>query len=201
VLVGTWMGGFGDLDIDWGGLNGVAIGYSVRTPFPRVATHQFQAMTLGLDQLAALGYRRIGAVFSDDRDERLNRAWSGACLAWNLRRPARQRVKPLIDPHPRGIAMATLTRWRRAERPDAVLVQGGMIPRFRDLPAASLETHLEPEGAAGLERNFAELGATAVDLLLQTLIAGPPSTVPGPRVTLLEASWRALPPLRPAAFA
>ncbi|MDA3874811.1 MAG: LacI family DNA-binding transcriptional regulator [Kiritimatiellae bacterium] len=198
VLVGTWIDGHTEPEIDWNHIKGVTIGYSIRTRIHRVANNQLQAMRIGLEKLSSLGYRRIGVVYEESTDERMNRNWSAAHAAWSLHISNSRRVPPLVIPTKDGLDAETFSRWYTSKQVDAVLLQGGMIRKLStqgirfpdDVVAASLECHREEFPVAGIDRKFDVLGAVAVDTLFTGLITGSPGLPSVPLTILVDTHWR-----------
>lgn len=106
-----------DPDVAWEGLSVVAATTSVIVPrFHQVVPNQVHNMTLLLEKMRGLGHRRIGAIFSEDFEERTTHAYSVA-LAWHGHR---DRVLILSRRHTASENRRRILAWLKRHRPDCV---------------------------------------------------------------------------------
>ncbi|EIP98275.1 transcriptional regulator [Opitutaceae bacterium TAV1] len=180
---------------DWSDLAVVATGYSIRKPdFHRVSHDYFHGMMLALERCRAKGYRRIGFFV----DRRVNRViynlWLAAWLAEQRTTAGAPRLEALLtEPDTRP----DLAEWARRERLDAVvgLDVWDLEARGMVLPpgVARVALNADEAGAGrrqpGISRNFAGLGAAAMDRLAGLLHANDYGVPACPQTTLIAGTW------------
>ncbi len=180
--------------------------YSVVSTTPSVARPQFHSVSpnhydnarLVFNELATLGYRRIGLAIPADRDIRVRHRWSGAMAWYNLQVPD-SCVQPLLDPgSPVNMDPEKLVAWARDQRPDVVVtdlavhtvaktLERAFPPRAR--PAVVAMHWPMPEAAAGVDQNVEEIGTTALSVL-STLIQHNQKGIPDvPHTTMIDGKW------------
>jgi len=184
----------GSLPIEWEHFCVVEIGGGLRQPLVNQVFHDHQAgLFMALDQLEALGYRRIGLCLKSEDDLRTHHRWSGAYSVWRWLRKFETDLQPLIVEE---LSQELTAQWVRKNRLEAV-ISPGVLPLDEwgfDVPGklgfASL--HLWGEGAEGLSginQESNEIAAAAVDMLA-TLLKRHQRGIPAhPMRWLMGGSW------------
>jgi DNA-binding LacI/PurR family transcriptional regulator len=88
----------GVVDLDWSPLAAATMGYSVSNlGMPRACFNNVQGVTVLLERMHELGYRRVGLAMKHSHDERTNHLWLAGYLAFqHLRVAERNRLSPLL---------------------------------------------------------------------------------------------------------
>lgn len=165
------------LPIEWEKFSVVEISDSMLKPvINRVRHNHFGAMIKALDELEALGYRRIGLCMTTEVDLRTHHRWAAAFLLWRAMRPAAKAQKPLIVEE---ITPEAVAKWVLKYRLDAVLSPGTEVLRAlrkggmkvpEDIGFATLDAWgLGGESVSGINQERSVLACFAVDMLV-TLI-------------------------------
>ena len=193
VIAGPLPESAGQLELDCSRFAVVTPGYSLRSPRPhRVGTHCAQGIEAVLHACHARGLRRVGLALTDEADERMQRAWSGAMLARQRLLPATDRVEPLLLPRARWTARA-LTAWRRRERPDAIVLShraAWIAPAGPRRPPLLISLDRAPDDTgAGIDQRHAHCGATAIDLLSTRILHNETGLPAHPVTVLIEGAW------------
>ncbi len=196
-------GAGGALNLDWPRFAPAAIAYSVTSPaINRASNDQFGTITLALEELSRLGYRRIGLAITREADERVRHQWSAGMLVYQQAVPLEDRVPLLLATTPFRRAFA---EWFAGHRPDAVLSltdqclsalreQGVRVPE--DVGFAHLAVDPADPEMAGVNQNSALVGAAAVDLVDAQLRRNEHGIPPQPKTVLIPGVWQAGPTLR-----
>lgn len=187
-------------DLDWTHLICVGLGYVFNHHALHRATHNhFRGAFLAYEQLAGLGYERIGLVLERDQNSRVNYAWLGGYLAAQ-QTFAGARLDPLLTVA--GSELRDGRNWLRRAKPDAVIGFGPAqlnllrdldcaIPR--DLAYAALDVEqtrlAHVDAVAGINQNLALIGATAVDLLASQLYHNELGLPQRPVFSMIEGFW------------
>jgi LacI family transcriptional regulator len=199
-------------ELDWTHLICVGLGYVFNHRALHRATHNhFRGSFLAYEELARLGYRRIGLMLDHDQNRRVNYGWLGGYLAAQNTFEA-TRLEPLLTT--RGNEDAQLKAWLAEARPDAVigfgpkqflaLEQAGCrIPQGLAFAALDVEqTTLDHvDAVTGINQNLTLIGATAIDILASQLYHHELGLPQRPVHSMIEGYWvpgRTAPP-RPAA--
>ncbi|MEO8352950.1 MAG: substrate-binding domain-containing protein, partial [Chthoniobacteraceae bacterium] len=191
------------LNLEWEKFATAAIGYSLGGPaVHRASNNQFDSMTLALEKLEQLGYRRIGLAISEESDQRVKRRWSAGMLSYQHFLPESDRVPMLLAT---GSFEDEFREWYGKHRPDAVLsLAWQCIKYLRDLGArvpddvgfAHLARTSEEILWAGLNQRSEFVGAAAVDLIDAQLRRNEFGIPVSPRISLVESVWLDGPSLR-----
>ena len=167
----------GTLPIEWHRFTVVEIGGALMNPVINQIRHDhYNGMTLTIDKLETLGYRRIGFCVKNEDDLRTHHRWSAAYALWKIMRGHDKQLPPLIIDE---VSSDQLCRWVKNERLEVVvspglaalhaLRKGGLrIPI--DIGFASLDAW--GPGASkvtGINQNNGEMQTSAVDMLVTLL--------------------------------
>ena len=186
--------------LDWSQLVCVALGYAFKAlPLHRATHHHFRGSFTAVENLARLGYQRIGLMLDREENSRVDYSWLGGYLA------AREmREGATLRPFFTGAQDDTggLRRWLTQEKPDAVIgfgprqisalqAAGCVIPR--DIAFAALDVQQANLNAvnhvAGIDQNLPVTGATAVDILAGQLYHNEHGLPPQPALSMIEGFW------------
>jgi DNA-binding LacI/PurR family transcriptional regulator len=208
LIIAPLPPGGGEMRLDWERFAAATIGYSVTAPdLHRASNHQFGTITHALDELKALGYRRIGFALSAESDARVKHHWSAGMLVYHQQIEPADRIPLLLTDGPFGRQFAA---WFSEYRPEVVVSQEWQVMRVldslglrvpHDVGFAHLAVGDDEHHWAGMNQNSELVGAAAVDLVDAQLrrnergIPSVPKTVlipgfwvPGPTVRRVDAS-------------
>ncbi|HVZ63001.1 MAG TPA: LacI family DNA-binding transcriptional regulator [Lacunisphaera sp.] len=198
LIIGRLPPGQNSLTLNWERFSCVALGMTLRTPrLHHVTENHFDTAWQAMRQCRERGYRRVGFVFTDANDSpRVGDRWLSAFLGQQLQFPPEDRL-PSCPAIPAD--QASFTRWFRAQRPDALLVNhatpaiawlkalGKEVPR--DLGLVELEDR--PEfGCAGMHYNPAKIGGLAVEMLVGLLHRNETGIPENQHEVLLSGVWQ-----------
>jgi len=163
----------------------------------RLANDHAQNMLLAFEELARLGYRRVGVLLGGKA------AMGGKGLKWlpgfleaQNRLPASRRL-PLYTGGADQNAVGDFQRWRRRTRPDVLLsVTGQVVPFLEDcgvripddLGYACL-VRPRHSSFAGVDEKNDVLGAVAVELVAAQIARNERGIPDHPRLTLITGQW------------
>jgi len=181
-------------ELPWNRYSLITFGYSITHPaLHRVSSSHYRATKRVYQELQAAGHQRIGFAFSAE----VNRKTQDLCLSAYLceaHKSTDTPIPPLIqDP----ISSKDFKAWYEQYKPDAVIISspnwqaihasGIRIPE--DLSVASPMVAKHSPELTGIIEKCQEIGAAAVDTLVQMIeheIRGIPDD---PKYILLEGQW------------
>lgn len=171
-----FLGGF--MDLQW---NDFAIVSLDRARSPRqfdfASSDHYKVMTMALENLRRLGYRRIGYYGGLNPNlEDLSR-WRGAFAADLLYRNRRDRV-PIRELEVESPPARSILDWWKKYRPDAIISSWGQeiqvlqragvrVPR--DVAFAQLDVAQKDHHTSGIDQRLPHVAAAAVRLLVEKL--------------------------------
>jgi len=173
----------------------VAFGYSIQpSVFHVVTSHHFHSMNVIMQNLVALGYRRIGLCYPADWDEKVENSCQGGLMLAALKWPELEIVPALLktDTGDRDLAA-----WMETHRPDAIIshrVVAGQLQamgyRFpEEIGFVCLNLDRNDTCFSGIYQNDVLIGRTAVDLVVAMLHRGERGVPETPVRTLVESVW------------
>jgi LacI family transcriptional regulator len=187
-------------DLDWSHLVCVALGYAFKAhSLHRATHHHFRGSFAAVENLARLGYRRIGLMLDETENSRVGYAWLGGYLS------ARQvfataTIEPLLADDYRDPNL--IRTWLAREKPDAVLgfgpqqllalqAAGFSVPG--DVAYAALDVQQAKLAGipqvAGIDQNLPLIGATAIDILAGQLYHNEHGLPQRPVLSVIEGFW------------
>jgi LacI family transcriptional regulator/LacI family fructose operon transcriptional repressor len=184
--------------------------YFARTVVDRVNLNGFANVKLALRQLRARGYRKPALVVPVRNNTVVGGMWSAAALDEQWGQPVAESCPPLVLAEGRQ-QRAEFIAWFRRHAPDAILVYkvpvidilstiGVRVPD--DVGVAYLfGTEKERRGLAGIDGELDQVGAAAVDLLVQKIGLHSEGRPEHPRDILITGSWREGPTVKAPAGA
>ena len=189
----------GHLRLDWDKFSAVALGYSLAWPaLNRVVDEQFHSMRLVWHRLRNLGYHRLGLALRARSDQRAHHDWTGGFLVEQQSMPPSERVPVFVVPDLEW-QEAAFQDWVKRHRPQVILSLHEEISDWiRDMglgvPQDVGFVHLNcPETSgfyAGIYHNGRDVGAAAVDLLVDMIYRNETGIPRLPKWVLVEATWR-----------
>jgi len=189
----------GHLRLDWDEFSAVALGYSLAwPPLHRVVDQQFHSVRLALHHLHRLGYRRPGLALRASLDQGAHHHWTGAFLVDQRARKPSERVPLLVEPDGEW-KQPVFERWFERSRPDVVLgLQEEILEWIQGMgwrvPQEAGFVHLNcPDTSgryAGIYHNGLEVGAAAVDFLVDMIHRNERGIPPVPKWLLVEGAWQ-----------
>jgi DNA-binding LacI/PurR family transcriptional regulator len=166
-------------DLDWENFSVVTIERpALYTRFHHVVPNYYADMLLAWDQLRARGYQRIGLVLDGELAERVAHQWEAAHSFEQNRHSAGEPAVPTLLLNA-GDSAATVTRWIRRHRPDAVISRsdrafqpmiGAGVRVPQDIGYVSLNTVDDAPDVSGILQLRDAMGAAAVDALNALLL-------------------------------
>lgn len=188
------------LELDYEQFSTVTFGYSI-TPhlFHLVTNHQFHSMSLALEELAKLGYQRIGVFLHEYVDSKTDNAYTSSYWRFQQRHPEREHIPACIVPDGQSDREA-LVAWINAHQPDVILSDtdepttemlaklGLNVPK--DIGCAWLSQSGENDARAGIDQKGQLIGQTAIDFLVGMLQRGERGIPETPIRMLVEGAWR-----------
>lgn len=200
VIVGRMPPGEKRVRLLWERFSCVALGLTLLEPnLHRVAEDHFVSAGRALDHMLALGYRRIGFVFSDIDD---SPAVGDRLLGAYLRRMISAGLDSRIDPYffeegadPVQRFKAWLERWQ----PDSVIATHSRpvmawLKQLKlrvpgDIGVATLTNHHLEDGCAGIRCDSAKLGGLGIEMLVGLMHRGETGVPDDPHEVLLGGDW------------
>lgn len=172
--------------------------YFARTFVDRVHLNGFANVKLALGELRRRGYRRPGLLVPAHNNTVVGGLWTAAALDEQRGRPQAECCAPLVVGDGRR-TQREFVAWFQAHRPDAILTYKAPVADFlRDLGVAVPDeagvahlfgTETERAGTAGVDGQLGQVGAAAVDLLVQKMGLNAQGHPAYPRDILITGSW------------
>lgn len=188
------------LSFDFDLFSAVEISETVRSPDLDRALHDQYTSTLRvIDELLALGYRRIGMVLERALDRRVNGRWTAAFARCQIYREPERLIPPLILPEE---SLDAFRAWHAEHQPDVVisvdrfglrLIEACGLKIPKDIGYVSLDLDGLPEEydwIGGIDQNSHQVGASAVDLLVGAIQRGQRGVPELPVRIEVTGTWR-----------
>jgi len=186
--------------LDVSGFSVVGLGtYFSGIPVDRVHLNGFYNVKLAIRQLRSLNYQRPALVAPMRNNIVVGGQWSAAALDEQWQRPESQRCPPFMVEGDQANMLA-FREWFERHRPDAIVAYKvqviDLLDRLRirvpeDVGVAHLfGTAQEKKTMAGVDGNLRDVGAAAVDLLLQKLQTNERGIPERPRDVMIAGSWQ-----------
>ncbi len=193
------------VEFDWAQFSAVAIGYSLQgVPVSRVSHNHFTALTIAARECRAAGRNRIGLVVPRRVHEKVEKRWLSALLLDQEEHPT-DRVPALLLEDWNESEFST---WFTKHRPEALLCLNvsvvqewlsrlGRPARYTGI--VSLDRRPRDRGVAGIDQDYPQMGAAAVDTVVGMMHRNEQGLPAKPLTLLIDGSWIAGRSLRPAA--
>lgn len=198
-------------DFDWERMSAVMVGRRPHGPsLHRVMHDPTGDMRTVIRRASAAGYRRIGLIIPQERDDLTEQSWSVAFTIEQQRLPASQRIPILYHRTPddrwpgsttgsgNPLDVSELARWFFAFQPEVVV---GLYPILRDaisrlgvripkdMAFVDLLQETADPGVAGVRPSFRQVGEVAVENLINQLLLNHRGLPSYPTTTLVEGAW------------
>lgn len=181
-------------DLPWESYSLITFGYTIETPqLHRVSSSHYRATRAVFEKLRASGYKRIG--FAGNKE--VNLKTQEHCLSAYLCgcQNANQATVPVLLKDP--VTPDDFEQWYRAHRPDAVIITSPLWPDVKktsiripeELAVVSPMVPLGARRLSGIVEKSKEIGAAAVDTLVQLIEHDERGVPKDPRYILLEGKW------------
>lgn len=192
-------------EIDWSQFSLVMVGYGVRNSrFHQIASDYLHDMDLAVAKLKELGYRRIGCAIASAVDESTDKGWSSRYFTYQHTLPPRQRLElsPSEGPH---VLKEPFLAWMRKNKPDAVIISDPQLLGWLKAAGYRIPENLgvlnivqrEKNAVSGVDPNTKDVGATAVETLIQQLQTNQKGLPRVPHLVLVKGLWVEGATLRP----
>lgn len=179
--------------LDMGGLTGVAIGTSLRSPIMhRVSHNHYRGGLLACQEMRARGFRRIGFVLSPWNDERADGKWRAAYTVQQQLWPARERLPPLLVD---ATGRAAFALWLERHRPDAIIAAESFVGVWlkemgrSGLRIAWLALDTFKRDVWGIDYRSEQLGAAAVELVIGQIHRNERGSPPIAHALQIDGLW------------
>jgi len=195
-----------EIHMDWSSFSAVTFGYSLGWPRLHLVTnYHHRSAKMALQKLIGLGYKRIGLIVDVIANDRADGNWVGGYVAEVIR----QGLEPLIFFRKSGNSLIPLTEeeapklkaWLGKNKPEALIID--YSPPFiawlqsacrlrvpEDISVVSLNVASDDSFNSGIDQNEHEIGAAAVDLLINQIHTNERGIPAIPRRLLIEGTWR-----------
>lgn len=205
VIVGPSPGLQQVPELGWEHFSAVKIGVPVPDlPLPCVSSNNFRGMVRVIAQLGRIGYNRLGLVLQKHQNIKTGSMWLAPFALHGQHVRPSHRVEPLVLGQWNA---KDFTRWFEAHRPEVViglrseviewLERAGLrVPA--DVGFVHLDRFTEDRVCAGLDQKSHEVGAAAMDLLSQLLMANERDLPVLSKQLLVDSVWVDGPTLRAA---
>ena len=196
IVVAPLTGGPGKLKFDFSGFCAATSGYSLVDPIlHRSCPNYLQMLDEILESVLARGYRRIGLVMHYTEGGIGHKLFSSAYLFYQAHIPKSERIPILPKVH---INQSKVSQWIAKYRPEAVIGPGYLLPILEkiglkvpdDLGFASLDVFYPPEGVAGADHRYRQVGRETVKLVLSQMNLNMTGLPKLPKVVLVDSHFR-----------
>lgn len=183
------------IPFDWARYSAAALGYSFREPMLNRATnHQLHTIRLVIAELKRRGYRRIGLAVTTSHNERVDHNWTTGFNDYAAGLKSRERVPVLTE----VFSATAFERWMGRYRVDAVIGGRWVMNMLKDLGKnvpddigfGCLDYHPTFGDLAGVDQNTNNVGAIAIDLVVEQLYHNELGIPETPKVVMIEGRWQ-----------
>ncbi len=199
ILVGGVATARMPLDLRWNHFATAAFGYRLKSPAcDRATTHQFRNSLKMFRRLDELGYRRIGLAVGSRLDEGVINSYSASYSVYQNYIPKQlqiPRYKHLL------VTKEHFIEWLKKYRPEAVVTNTGEViewcqelglevPKDVAVGFLGLNRRSSKSGRrAGIDQNSEEVGAAAIDLIVEKIYNNSWGLPDYPKITIIEGTW------------
>ena len=181
-------------DFPWEDFSAIGIGLSpALPPVLRVATNHYHLMQQILRNLRKTGIQRIGLALSSAADSRVDGLWTAAYLRHQKRNYAGDPI-PILELNEHAPSETACNEWLTTHRIEAAIAN--FIPKSTALEKQALawiqlySASIALPNGSRIERDFAELGASAARLLIANLITNERGLPRHSATYLIDAQFR-----------
>lgn len=150
-------------ELNWDHLTGIYTDFLIDDPaIHTVCPDHFRSMTIALDKLIQMGYKRPGLVLLAAHDHRLLFRWEAAFTSYLSHQLDQEPIPPLVTGE---LSREGFLKWFRKNKPDVVLChRSEVLDWMAEAGCRIPETH----GFCCLNLASAQVNAAGLDLLPQT---------------------------------
>lgn len=200
------------LHFEWQHFSAVKIDYFPHQPkLHNVTNNQCDIIRLAMQNVMALGYRRIGFVMHRGWDHSVDHLWTAGFLCEQAKLAEVDRIPMLLFPDAEPIEAwmaeskadvvvppGPFRRWYQKHRPEVIISKASFVaPQLAELgcrvprDVAFVDVFLEDAsgGTAGVRQNHATVGELAVEILAGQLHHNKYGVPEIPTTTYVEGSW------------
>ncbi len=184
----------GQLKLDWSRFASVAMGYSLARPrLNRVVHNHLHGIRTAVEMCRSRGARRVGLVLRQESEGRSNGLWSAGFYNIQRELPAAERVAPLLVSDA-DYKEASIRRWMRDQRPDAVVFHyTRIVPDMPEIASGrvmcAVLDRLAGDPFPGIDQQYARAGAMLIDLLSLQILHGQRGLPEAPTITMIDGVW------------
>lgn len=181
------------LDFDYSEFSALALGYSLHPPRLHVITnHHLHSITLLLEHLWSLGYRRPGMYIDYNWDAKVGNSWAAGMLLHRWQHASGSRIPIVV----KNAQQYPIDSWVKKYRPDVVVSFNNNLPALHsvglavpdEIGFASLNVTDSDQLISGICQNDRLIGYKSVDLLVDMLHRGERGIPAVPIRTLVEGT-------------
>lgn len=200
VLIGRTDTSRISLNLKWNYFATAAFGYRLKDPLcDRATTHQFRNGLKMFRRLDELGYRRIGLAVGSRLDEGVINSYSAGYSVYQNHIPKQLRIPCYKHAL---ITKQHFVHWFEKYRPEAVVTNsketsewlqelGLSIPKDVAIGLLALRSRSpQARGYAGIDQNSEEVGAAAIDLIVEKIYNNNWGLPAHPKMVIIEGTWR-----------
>jgi DNA-binding LacI/PurR family transcriptional regulator len=185
-----------EFNFDFSHYSAVRIGYSYRSPILHtVANSQFRTVLVAMQKVAALGYRRIACILTQELDERTSWQFLGGYLAGQHLVPREHWIPPFYTASGEEPTEA-FYHWVVKNKVECFIAPGydklyrSLVKRGLDIGYADTQVLEEDRFFGGIHQNSRQVGVAAVDQLVSMMHRNDVGFPTIPSQLLIEGSWR-----------
>lgn len=185
------------LPLNFENYSAVAFGFSMQPSILHVVTnHQARSMRLMLQNLVALGYKRMGLYVSPEWNEKVDEQWVGGLMLAQWKNHQLVSIPPLL--HSEGEEnLSEIKEWITHHKIDVVISHQGFYQQLmgmgfripQDIGFASLDLTSQEKKISGIHQNNVLIGRAAIDCLISALHRNERGIPPVPIRSLVEGFW------------
>ena len=184
------------IELAWDSLSAVTFGYTLQHPrLHLVSNHEYRTMGTLFAELEKRCYQRIGLVNLREHDRRVDNNWLAAYLVEQARLRPEHQLPPLVLEQWNA---KTFLSWVDRFRPDVIVTRlqevllslrcaGHNVPD--DIGVAFHTLDEKSRCLSGMKKNALQIGAMAVDLLIDMLHRNERGVPEHPYLLMVEGSW------------
>lgn len=185
------------LGLDWSRFSTVAIGWSFNeVPCHHIANSQFHTINAALAACRDRGFTRIGFAIPQIVDDKTEHIWLSAYLGFLARHPALKKLAPFVT---EAFTEKSYLIWHKKQNPEVIVTTHEPIPAWlkrtgirvpEDVAYIHLDCTPERDNFAGIDQQPEQVGAAAVDILVEQINQNRRGVPEVPKSVLIEGIWR-----------